>query len=462
MGIMGMIQVLAARAHPIQEVFQANSNWTMPELRTGETQFEQSDKEIASWRLNYAGHWQEQSEPPLAIFYMETKIGGKSDDMKPVRLRLILVDAVEVRGAESWLGPLKTFRDSNQTYAWLPRQNTESLMLWAYAADGDSRPFLWLGPKSIEDANTIVLRHWLLNKIVPTFPLPGIFFFDAWRIRPVLEIPIQLSAGLTAVDLRHDEEMPPKPEAQDTQHVDRMIRRQEVLRAQSDAKTVADCAMEVSYVMQLSQALLEAGDIIEESTTARHRYLEVQREHEETLEQQGGSKRRATGTTRTIAPAPAVLTPIATMSHEGSPELPRRVVDNIIGNLQHLPDSWPLIRFDLMLHKSANYYAIWRRFLHLNEYLRNFTPDTANATIDAHARGLTEHLVQFLAEWVIMALEPARVITKVRAPDFLFLHDKDFWFKQIWVDLHQTMVLDRQGSYTRPVIGLVRCVCKDG
>ena len=132
------------------------------------------------------------------------------------------------------------------------------------------------------------------------------------RIRPVLEIPIQLSAGLTAVDLRHDEEMPPKPEAQDTQHVDRMIRRQEVLTAQSDAKTVADCAMEVSYVMQLSQALLEAGDIIEETTTARHKYLDVQREHEETMEQQGGSKRRATGTTRTIAPAPAVLSTIAT------------------------------------------------------------------------------------------------------------------------------------------------------
>ena len=36
-----------------------------------------------------------------------------------------------------------------------------------------------------------------------------------------------------------------------------------------------------------------------------------------------------------------------------------------------------------------------------------------------------------------------------------------FSFKQIWVDLHQTMLLDRQGSYTRPVLGLVRCVCKD-
>ena len=30
MGIIGMIQVLAARAHPIQEVYQATSNWTPP------------------------------------------------------------------------------------------------------------------------------------------------------------------------------------------------------------------------------------------------------------------------------------------------------------------------------------------------------------------------------------------------------------------------------------------------
>ena len=79
--------------------------------------------------------------------------------------------------------------------------------------------------------------------------------------------------------------MPKEPEEQDTRHVDRLIRQQEVLTAQADAKTVADCAMEVSHVMQLSQALLEAGDIIEESTKARHRYLDVQREHEETLEQ---------------------------------------------------------------------------------------------------------------------------------------------------------------------------------
>ena len=192
----------------------------------------------------------------------------------------------------------------------MPRQNTESLLLWAYATDGDSRPFLWLGPKSAEDDQTMVLRHWLLNKEVPTFPLPGIYFFDAWRIRPGLEIPAKLSVGLTAVDLRHDEEMPPKPEAQDTSHGDRLIRRQEVLTARSDAKTVAESAMEVSYVMQLSQALLEAGDIIQESTLARHRYLDVQKAHEEAKETQGESKRRATGTTRARAQVPSGPAPI--------------------------------------------------------------------------------------------------------------------------------------------------------
>ena len=132
--------------------------------------------------------------------------------------------------------------------------------------DGDLRSLLWLGPKSVDDTSTMVLRHWLMTKLVPTFPLPGILFFDAWRIRPSLTIPLQLLAGLTAVDLTHGEEIPQQPEAQDTTHVDRLLQRQEVLTARADAKTAADCAVQVSYVMQLTAALLEAGRIIEEST----------------------------------------------------------------------------------------------------------------------------------------------------------------------------------------------------
>ena len=111
--------------------------------------------------------------------------------------------------------------------------------------------------------------------------------------------------------------------------MDRLLQRQKVLTAQADAKTAADCAMEVSYVMQLAQALMEAELIIEESTVARRRYLDVQREYEETLEQQGGQKRRATGTTSCTS-TPADPLPIHTMLKEGSPKLPRRVVDKVL------------------------------------------------------------------------------------------------------------------------------------
>ena len=51
----------------------------------------------------------------------------------------------------------------------------------------------------------------------------------------------------------------------------------------------------------------------------------MQKDHEEAKETQGESKRRATGTTRARAEAPTALPPAAAMSHEGSPELPRRV-----------------------------------------------------------------------------------------------------------------------------------------
>ena len=120
--------------------------------------------------------------------------------MRPLRLQLILVPAEDVRGAADWMGTLVQLRRT------VPHQNTEGLLLWAYAADGDSRPMLWLGSNK-EEPNTMVLRRWLMAKLVPTFPLPGIYFFDAWRIRPQLDVLLSLLAGL------NDEEMPQEPDA---------------------------------------------------------------------------------------------------------------------------------------------------------------------------------------------------------------------------------------------------------
>ena len=81
----------------------------MPALDNGETQLAQSDKEIASWRLNHAGTWQEQSEPPLAIFYIKTKFVRGGADMKLARLRPTLVHAADMRSDENLVRSADTF-----------------------------------------------------------------------------------------------------------------------------------------------------------------------------------------------------------------------------------------------------------------------------------------------------------------------------------------------------------------
>ena len=132
-------------------------------------------------------------------------------------------------------------------------------------------------------------------------------------------------------------------------------------------------------------------------------------------------------------------------------------MDKVLGNLQHLPDSWPLIRFDLMLRKSASYCAIWRRFLHLNEYLRAFRLPTQ--PLISMRKGLLSIWCSFWPSGSLWRWNPLGSLQRFAPLTFYSFMIKTSGLS--WVDLLQTMVLDRQGSYTSPVIGLVRCVCKD-
>ena len=60
-----------------------------------------------------------------------------------------------------------------------------------------------------------------------------------------------------------------------------------------------------------------------------------------------------------------------------------------------------------------------------------------------------------------MRIEPAKELTRVKEPEFLFLHEKDFWLRSIWIDLRQAISIDRKSSRDRAPVGLVRCICKD-
>ena len=77
-----------------------------------------------------------------------------------------------------------SLRDLYQTatagHNWLPVQNPfDELILFAYAADRTPRPTYVCLPPQTGPSQEIT-------------PLPGIYFFDGWRVQPTLDIPSNL------------------------------------------------------------------------------------------------------------------------------------------------------------------------------------------------------------------------------------------------------------------------------
>ena len=140
----------------------------------------------------------------------------------------------------------------------------------------------------------------------------------------------------------------------------------------------------------------------------------------------------------------------------GAPPIPRAFCDEILTVLSNLPEEWPLVKIDLILNKAETYYVSWRRFLYLNERLRTLDAAPAARTISRNKDRILEHLVQVLSEWIVASIEPAKELTRTKEPEFMFLHTKDFWFRSIWIDLHQALTIDRASSRDRAPIGLVR------
>ena len=71
----------------------------------------------------------------------------------------------------------------------LPDQRTSELLLWGYAIDKQHRVMAWLGPAySTADPFAPDVRQWKSGTLMHTVPLPGMHFFDAWRIRPSLQL----------------------------------------------------------------------------------------------------------------------------------------------------------------------------------------------------------------------------------------------------------------------------------
>ena len=185
MGPMGMAQVIATIAYGIQGLRRGETTWDWPNFNANPEQ--ENLDQMRRWSLNTAPSW---SDPPLAI--ANKYHDHQTDQPKSVRYRLILVRVSDLE----WLkgDRLKDLQAHTRTgHKWIPTQQLPypEIILYAYAADRTNRPTYVCLPSGLYNARTgrVLAQTGPEQEITP---LPGIYFFDGWRVRPTLVIPANL------------------------------------------------------------------------------------------------------------------------------------------------------------------------------------------------------------------------------------------------------------------------------
>ena len=116
----------------------------------------------------------------------------QTNQPKSVRYRLILVRASDL----DWLkgDRLKDIQaQARAGHNWIPAQQLpyNETILYAYAADRTNRPTYVCLPSGLYNARAgrVLAQSGPDQEITP---LPGIYFFDGWRVHPTLAIPANL------------------------------------------------------------------------------------------------------------------------------------------------------------------------------------------------------------------------------------------------------------------------------
>ena len=185
MGLMGMAQVIATIAYGIRGLRRGETTWRWPDFDPDPVQ--ENLAQLSRWSLNSAPTWE---FPPLAI--ANQYYDQQAEEVKQARYRLILVRGSDLR----WLNRerLQEVKTGLATqHKWLPEQNLpfSEVVLYAYAADRTPFPTYVCLPSGLYKARTgqVVAQTGPEQEILS---LPGIYFFDGWRLHPKLPIPDHL------------------------------------------------------------------------------------------------------------------------------------------------------------------------------------------------------------------------------------------------------------------------------
>ena len=115
-----------------------------------------------------------------------------------------------------------------------------------------------------------------------------------------------------------------------------------------------------------------------------------------------------------------------------------------------------MAKITIDMEKPGQWVSKLTRPYFAEEYARRTVgiPTTApapavEATLDEMERILPKleaRMIEFLAEWLVTLLMPATHVLEVRAPHLSFMFLKEYWFRELYLDLKFTASFGRSES----------------
>ena len=364
-----------------------------------------------------------------------------------MRYRLILVRASDL----DWLrgDRLKDLQaQATAGHKWIPAQQLPygEIILYAYAADRTNRPTYVCLPSGLYNARAgrVLAQAGPEQEITP---LPGIYFFDGWRVHPTLVIPADLPSTKEAPVC--DVEAPAHSTA-----------------STEPPRSPEEEARDILATAAKNQA--EDGPSTRRAAIRACKYLRAMvHQHGPLIQSAHEAAKIHTQRSKGNAAAAMQYRP-----KEGElPVIAPELTSELLHCLSTLPDPWPLAKITIDMEKPSQWVSKMCRLFFADEYARRTVgvPTTAQApdiepalkAVQNILPKLEARIIEFLSEWLVTFLMPAKHVLDTRAPHLYFMFLKEYWFRELYLGLKVTASFDRSESYTRIIDGQVRCITPD-
>ena len=395
------------------------------------------------WSINVAPGWH---FPPLAIASQYRD--RETNQHKRQRYRLVLVKCSRYE----WIArdrAQEVYAAVKSKHPWMPVQTLPSgfqeTILFGYAADFTPLPTYICLPSGLYRARTgrIVEKEGRHQEIIS---LPGIFFFDGWRVQPSLTIPTNV------------------PQTQDVP--DRGTPRANAAKERDETRQPEDEARDILAAAYKNQA--ENGPNTRRAAIRACKYLKVLVDrHGKIIHEVHMAAREHTQQSKQAIATKQQYQPTGGTLPKITPEL----TSELLHCLTAIPDPWPMAKIAIDMEKPAQWVTKMCRLYFADIYARKtegfpkaFPAPGVGSTlreVEQFLPDLESKMIEFLAEWVVTLLSPATQIVKARAPHLAFMFVKEYWFREFYLGLKVTASLGREESYTRIIDGQVRCITQE-